>query len=169
MKKKQADRTRLQAEKLKIAAKKVKTTSAEEQKEVAALKAQLAQRAPAADELGVAQGAYAAAEGAAGGAAASKFAAFDPVELQEGVQKYVLISASDGDDQRWFVRGNCSAEYHKDAAQPTAYELQGAGLEVTITGGGRVKLDSDEKTIHVYGFSYGFGKADHSITQTCCT
>ncbi|XP_071568289.1 sex-regulated protein janus-A-like [Temnothorax nylanderi] len=39
-----------------------------------------------------------------------------------------------------------------------------AGLQANCVGGGRIEHDPDEKTIKVYGYSQGFGKADHQIS-----
>jgi phosphohistidine phosphatase len=33
-----------------------------------------------------------------------------------------------------------------------------------VTGGGRIKKDDGSKDILVYGHSYGFGRANHSIS-----
>ncbi|KYM98263.1 Sex-regulated protein janus-A, partial [Cyphomyrmex costatus] len=39
-----------------------------------------------------------------------------------------------------------------------------AGLQANCVGGGRIEHDPDEKTIKVYGYSQGFGKADHQVS-----
>ncbi|KYQ57412.1 Sex-regulated protein janus-A [Trachymyrmex zeteki] len=39
-----------------------------------------------------------------------------------------------------------------------------AGLRANCVGGGRIEHDPDEKTIKVYGYSQGFGKADHQVS-----
>ncbi|KAL6264796.1 hypothetical protein P5V15_004893 [Pogonomyrmex californicus] len=39
-----------------------------------------------------------------------------------------------------------------------------AGLQANCVGGGRIEHDPDEKTIKVYGYSQGFGKADHDVS-----
>ncbi|EZA50836.1 Sex-regulated protein janus-A [Ooceraea biroi] len=38
------------------------------------------------------------------------------------------------------------------------------GLQANCVGGGRIQHDPDEKTIKVYGYSQGFGKADHQVS-----
>ncbi|XP_043527794.1 sex-regulated protein janus-A-like [Frieseomelitta varia] len=38
------------------------------------------------------------------------------------------------------------------------------GLRAKCLGGGRIEHDPDEKTIKVYGYSQGFGKADHEVS-----
>ena len=36
---------------------------------------------------------------------------------------------------------------------------------IEITGGGRLLLDTESKRIKIYGFSYGFGLADHELAK----
>ena len=38
------------------------------------------------------------------------------------------------------------------------------GVDCECLGGGRIKHDSQAKKIHVYGYSMGFGKANHSVS-----
>ncbi|XP_023234020.1 14 kDa phosphohistidine phosphatase-like, partial [Centruroides sculpturatus] len=38
------------------------------------------------------------------------------------------------------------------------------GLKCECVGGGRIRHKSEEKKIDVYGYSQGYGKADHNIT-----
>ncbi|EFN75221.1 Sex-regulated protein janus-A, partial [Harpegnathos saltator] len=38
------------------------------------------------------------------------------------------------------------------------------GLQANCVGGGRIEHHPDEKTIKVYGYSQGFGKADHQVS-----
>jgi phosphohistidine phosphatase len=37
-------------------------------------------------------------------------------------------------------------------------------MDCECVGGGRIKHSLDEKTIKVYGYSQGYGLADHAIT-----
>ncbi|KAH0953609.1 hypothetical protein HN011_000101 [Eciton burchellii] len=39
-----------------------------------------------------------------------------------------------------------------------------SGLQANCVGGGRIEHDPDEKTIKIYGYSQGFGKADHQAS-----
>ncbi|KAG7201995.1 hypothetical protein KM043_004685 [Ampulex compressa] len=39
------------------------------------------------------------------------------------------------------------------------------GLEAKCVGGGRIEHDSEEKQIKIYGYSQGFGKADHQLSS----
>ena len=38
------------------------------------------------------------------------------------------------------VRGNCDAEYHKDAAEPTLDKLHADGIGYDVLGGGRIQV-----------------------------
>ena len=35
-----------------------------------------------------------------------------------------------------------------------------------VLGGGRIALNCSKKTIHIYGYSYGFGLADHAMSKS---
>ena len=62
--------------------------------------------------------------------------------------------------------------YHADVAEPTLESLRGAGLEASVLGGGRIAYDPAAAPpaphVRVYGFSYGFGKADHAVSVEVC-
>ena len=52
-----------------------------------------------------------------------------------------------------------------DAALPA---IEAAGLtDVTCTGGGRIRHDAGSK-LFIYGYSLGFGRADHATTEALC-
>jgi phosphohistidine phosphatase len=88
------------------------------------------------------------------------------VEIAEGVHKYVLIKAEINGDEQHIVTSKKGAAYHRNAAEPMITKLEQAGYSnIEVTGGGRVSLDSIAKQIYIFGFSYGFGLADHSISQ----
>lgn len=79
------------------------------------------------------------------------------VEIDEGRQKYVLVKVQDEDGKdHWFVRGNCGAAYHNDAATPLVRLLEGKGVHYEVVGGGRIMHDAENKNIKVYGHSIGF-------------
>jgi phosphohistidine phosphatase len=89
-----------------------------------------------------------------------------PVHIAEGVHKYVLIKAEWDGDVQYFVTSRKGAAYHRNAAEPMIEKLEQAGYtNIDVTGGGRLSLDSNTKEIYIYGFSYGFGLADHAISQ----
>ncbi|XP_062334928.1 14 kDa phosphohistidine phosphatase [Osmerus eperlanus] len=86
-----------------------------------------------------------------------------------GVFKYVLIrvhSKEEGDDSSVdIVRGFAWAEYHADIYDKVSAELEKLGpLDCECVGGGRIKHDTQAKKIHVYGYSMGFGRANHSVS-----
>lgn len=87
-----------------------------------------------------------------------------------GVFKYVLIrvhSKEEGDDSEVdIVRGYSWAEFHADIYEKVAEELEKDGhLDCECVGGGRIKHDAQAKKIHVYGYSMGFGRANHAVTK----
>ncbi|XP_035463850.1 14 kDa phosphohistidine phosphatase [Scophthalmus maximus] len=87
-----------------------------------------------------------------------------------GVFKYVLIrvhSREEGDDDAGvdIVRGYGWAEYHADIYDKVSEELEKGGhLDCECIGGGRIKHEPQDKKIHVYGYSMGFGRANHAVT-----
>ena len=133
------------------------TTNEEDQRKAAALKARLEEKSSASSE----------------GAAASSAVSNDydnemcAVSIDEGANKYVLIRASKpGHEARHFVVSSKHANYHQDAAEPMVAALERAGHnKIKILGGGRITLDSANKTIAIFGFSYGFGLADHFVSK----
>ena len=76
------------------------------------------------------------------------------------------------------VRGYTFAEYHADVYDKTESEVTGAGLDCECLGGGRIEHRPGDKYIKVarinqfscfnnkflkvYGYSMGFGKANHA-------
>ncbi|XP_062446912.1 14 kDa phosphohistidine phosphatase [Rhea pennata] len=101
---------------------------------------------------------------------AAALAAVPDVDIDaDGVFKYVLVrvrvrapaAAAAGKD---VVRGYGWAEYHADIYDKTASELEKQGYGCECLGGGRISHQSGEKRIHVYGYSVGFGRANHSVT-----
>eukprot|EP00242_Pyramimonas_sp_CCMP2087_P014470 CAMPEP_0198221364 /NCGR_PEP_ID=MMETSP1445-20131203/83397_1 /TAXON_ID=36898 /ORGANISM="Pyramimonas sp., Strain CCMP2087" /LENGTH=150 /DNA_ID=CAMNT_0043899495 /DNA_START=365 /DNA_END=817 /DNA_ORIENTATION=- len=119
------------------------------------------------------------AQAAASVLSASESCSFDgvpSVSIDEGVvQKYVLMKANDPsakDGVRYFVVGNKYADYHRDAARPLVKELQKRNVAYDILGGGRIRHDPLEKSIFIYGFSYGFPWEDdeclHYIAWELC-
>jgi phosphohistidine phosphatase len=90
------------------------------------------------------------------------------VSIDEGTHKYVLISARlpGGTERQNFVTSRRGAEYHQNAAEPFVEALERNNYtSIRITGGGRIALDNDKKTCSIYGYSYGFGLADHALSK----
>ncbi len=94
-----------------------------------------------------------------GGASTASLAAAVPEVAidHEGVFKYILISV----DRRVLVRGHAWATYHDDLLQHYRPSLPGA---VGCLGGGRIAIDADLKQARVYGYSVGYGRANHAVT-----
>ena len=141
------------------------TTSAEDQANVAALKARLE---------GTDGGAAAAVAGATSTATAdadadAPYNQIPQVEIAPGAHKYVLISAqtpTDPPQKRWFVVSKHGAQYHANAAEPFVDRLEEAGYhDIRVTGGGRINYQPDERIINIFGYSYGFGLADHKLSK----
>jgi phosphohistidine phosphatase len=124
------------------------TTNAEDQAEAAKLKARLANPSASGNN--------------------KNFKPLGPVDIADGKHKYVLISAQEPGftDEHFFVTSKRGAGYHRNAAEPFVHHLEEHGYEkIQVIGGGRILLDTDAKNISIFGFSYGFGKADHEISK----
>ena len=96
------------------------------------------------------------------------------VSIAEGAHKYVLISATepypqDGEDEcytSFVVTSKEYAQYHQIAAEPYVELLEARGYkDINVTGGGRIRFEPSEKKIAIYGYSYGFGLADHACSK----
>lgn len=95
------------------------------------------------------------------------------VSIDSGAHKYVLISAilppgeDSGKERQYFVVSRRGAEYHRNVAEPFVECLEQSGYSnIRIMGGGRIALDETRKLISIYGYSYGFGLADHALSQS---
>ena len=90
------------------------------------------------------------------------------VSIESGTYKYVLISAvlpGGGERQHFVVSGR--GEYHRNVAENFVPSLEQTGYSsIRILGGGRIALDDAKKTISIYGYSYGFGLADHALSKS---
>ncbi|KAM4877864.1 14 kDa phosphohistidine phosphatase [Thomomys bottae] len=89
----------------------------------------------------------------------------------EGVFKYVLIrvharppSGAQAEESKEIVRGYKWAEYHADIYDKVSSELQKEGYDCECLGGGRISHQSQDKKIHVYGYSMGYGRAQHAVS-----
>ncbi|XP_068626824.1 14 kDa phosphohistidine phosphatase-like [Battus philenor] len=85
---------------------------------------------------------------------------------KSGVFKYILIKVYNKDKQEespvTIVRGYAHCNYHSDILDEVQDKLK--PLECEVLGGGRISHDADFKRIKIYGYSQGFGKADHEVT-----
>lgn len=94
------------------------------------------------------------------------------VSIDRGAYKYVLVTAEKNNDdgkqrKRTFVYSRRSAKYHCNVAEELVPRLEGAGgyRDIRVKGGGRILRDDDSKKVHIYGYSYGFGRADHAMAK----
>uniref|UniRef100_A0A0A9ZD48 Sex-regulated protein janus-A n=2 Tax=Lygus hesperus TaxID=30085 RepID=A0A0A9ZD48_LYGHE len=89
----------------------------------------------------------------------------------EGRFKYVLIrvyapTTRDGNEpSKMVVRGNARGAYHADIYDETMQTLVKLNLDSECVGGGRIEHHPAQKIIKIYGYSQGFGKADHEISS----
>jgi len=97
-----------------------------------------------------------------------------PVLLdRNGIFKYIQIrltlSAGDGSDSYVIVRGSADCAFHADALAKFHIELENQGLSQDIDaecpGGGRVNVNEANKSIQIYGYSQGFGRANHAQSK----
>uniref|UniRef100_T1J788 Sex-regulated protein janus-A n=1 Tax=Strigamia maritima TaxID=126957 RepID=T1J788_STRMM len=92
------------------------------------------------------------------------------VDIDHGRFKYILIkiyenSSPTGEEKsKYIVRGYSWAAYHADIYEKVDEKLKETGIDAECVGGGRILHDLDKKCLSVYGYSTGYGKADHAIT-----
>ncbi|XP_047020587.1 14 kDa phosphohistidine phosphatase-like [Helicoverpa zea] len=83
-----------------------------------------------------------------------------------GVFKYILLNVYDKTkvnvEPVVIVRGYKRCNYHSDIYDEVQERLQ--PLDCEPLGGGRISHDAENKKIHIYGYSQGYGKADHEVT-----
>ncbi|GBP44580.1 14 kDa phosphohistidine phosphatase [Eumeta japonica] len=83
-----------------------------------------------------------------------------------GVFKYILIEVhkeeNNSESSVTIVRGYKRCNYHSDIFDEVQEKLESFDCEPL--GGGRISHEPDNKKIHIYGYSQGYGKADHEIT-----
>ncbi|XP_071522743.1 14 kDa phosphohistidine phosphatase-like isoform X2 [Panulirus ornatus] len=91
------------------------------------------------------------------------------VDIDSGTFKYVLIKVHHSPEggpevSKFITRGYRSAGFHSDVYDQVTPNIEKMGLDCECVGGGRIHHDVDKKIIEVYGYSQGFGRADHRIT-----
>ncbi|XP_054440752.1 14 kDa phosphohistidine phosphatase isoform X1 [Pteronotus mesoamericanus] len=63
------------------------------------------------------------------------------------------------------ARAECRAlPIPADIYDKVSGEMQKKGYDCECLGGGRISHQSQDKKIHVYGYSMGFGRAQHSVS-----
>ncbi|XP_002736797.1 14 kDa phosphohistidine phosphatase-like [Saccoglossus kowalevskii] len=95
-----------------------------------------------------------------------KLAAVPEVDIDDnGRFKYILIEVhTDSGNSKHVVRGYGWAGFHADVYDKVVPGIEALGLDCECKGGGRIEHHQEEKKLLVYGYSIGYGKADHSIT-----
>jgi len=84
--------------------------------------------------------------------------------------KYVLVKVytsdvtKDAGEFAYFVRGHAWGEYHSDIYDKFESQIAELGLDSECAGGGRIEHQPEQKKIEVFGYSQGYGRADHKIT-----
>jgi phosphohistidine phosphatase len=123
------------------------TTNAQDQREVAQLQARLRKK----PRQGLAE----------------KFTAVPSVVIAQGAHKYCLLHAqTPTGDEQYIVTSKQGAYYHRNAAEPMIAMLEQAGYtDIEVKGGGRILLDEEARKISIFGFSYGFGPANHAVSR----
>ena len=86
---------------------------------------------------------------------------------KNGVFKYIQIAVHSASVDFVIVRGFADCAYHADIlAKFKETELQHADPNAVADcpGGGRVDVSEANKTLFIYGYSQGFGRANHALT-----
>ena len=85
---------------------------------------------------------------------------------KSGTFKYVQIKvkSESSNEENIVIRGMEKAAFHADVSDKCCPQIEKLGFKTDTIGGGRIKHDPENKLIVVYGYSIGFGKADHRIT-----
>ena len=90
------------------------------------------------------------------------------VSIDSGAYKYVLITAlpPNSSTTEVFVHSKRGADYHRNVAEPLIPILKQSGYtNIQIKGGGRILRCDEDNIIKIFGYSYGFGRADHALAK----
>lgn len=85
----------------------------------------------------------------------------------DGVFKYVLMKIEfPSGSTSHAVAGYVEAEFHDDCLKRyrSMYAAGLAGCTVSCSGGGRIAVDARAQKLQVYGYSMGYGLADHALS-----
>lgn len=97
--------------------------------------------------------------------ASGAFTAVPEVDIDpNGRFKYILIKLYSGveDNFKYIVRGYARCGFHADIYDEVYERVHPLGLETECVGGGRILHEAGKKHITVFGYSQGYGRADHS-------
>jgi len=94
---------------------------------------------------------------------------------KNGVFKYIQILIEPFDspepgNEYLVVRGWADCAYHADILNKFRYSELGTNdleddFRAESPGGGRIEVNEGAKTILIYGYSQGFGRANHALTK----
>ena len=92
---------------------------------------------------------------------------------EEGIFKYIqieCINKEKKEDRKIIIRGDAGSSYHKDIYKKFIIDIMNSNdkdlkenYEYECIGGGRIEIKSN--SILIYGYSSGYGQADHSKTK----
>lgn len=68
-------------------------------------------------------------------------------------------------EEKFILRGYKSCSYHVDIFDLVEPHIKKHSCKATCVGGGRIRHDPSVKSLFIYGYSQGFGRADHSISM----
>jgi len=85
----------------------------------------------------------------------------------QGKFKYILIEVTDIEtkEKKYIVRGYKDCSYHVDIFEKVEPEIKKLKCVANCVGGGRILHKPEVKAILIFGYSQGFGQADHTITH----
>ncbi|KAH8383283.1 hypothetical protein KR009_007716 [Drosophila setifemur] len=85
---------------------------------------------------------------------------------QRSIFKYIqIVVIAEGMASKTVIRGFADCTYHADIFDREEALLAKSGLKADCPGGGRIEHDPEKKYLKVYGYSQGFGKADHAQSK----
>ncbi|KAL4826747.1 hypothetical protein H8958_009282 [Nasalis larvatus] len=77
---------------------------------------------------------------------------------------FVCADPAPAAESKEIVRGCNWTEYHADIYDKASGDMQKQGCDCECLGGGRISHQSQDKKIHVYGYSMAYGPAQHAIS-----
>ncbi|KAH8313755.1 hypothetical protein KR067_011383, partial [Drosophila pandora] len=84
----------------------------------------------------------------------------------KGIFKYIqIVVINGGKTSKTVVRGFDDCTWHADIFEREEAIFAKSGLKAECPGGGRIEHNPEKKYLKVYGYSQGFGKADHAQTK----
>lgn len=82
-----------------------------------------------------------------------------------GRYKFVVLSVSDGQEEREIIVGRLWCDYHTDIVED--YKTRHSELRVKVRGGGRIQVSPQE--LYAYGYSGSYGKASQETVEKLLT